>query len=79
MRPRLTKIVNKYKLSGAGAGQMSSEDEDDYGNFDINRCEGGDNYAIFVESNNEVFLLYWWHCLDEEGFFQSTLCILEKF
>ena len=78
VRPRLDKIFNTYELGGAGAGKMRSEDEDDYVHFDITRCEAGDNRAIF-ENENEVFLLYWWHYLDEKGFVQLTLCIMGKF
>ena len=55
VRPRLAKIVSKCELNGAGAGQMSLEDEDDYGHFYITRCEAGDDRAIFLKMRPRRF------------------------
>ena len=64
---------------GAGAGQIRAKDDVDFGRFDITRCEKGDNRANFISTENDSWLLYWWHRLDQEGFVQFTLCVLDKF
>ena len=79
IRPKLAKMVSDYELSGAGAGQMRSENADDYGHFYINRCEDGDDRRNCCKAHNDSFLLYWWHRLDTEGFVQFTICVLDKF
>lgn len=45
--PRLVKIVNRFKLIGAGARQMRLEEDDDYRYFDITRYEEGIDCANF--------------------------------
>ena len=79
VRPRLIQIINNYELSGAGGGQMRSEDDGNFGSFDITRCEEGDDRKNFISKDSESWLLYWWHRLDQEGFVQFTLCVLDKF
>ena len=79
IRPRLASIVANYELSGAGAGQMREEGCDEYGHFDLSQCVAGDDRRNFIKNSTESYLLYWWHCLDEDGFVQFTLCVLDKF
>ena len=55
-----------------------NKEDDDYGIVDLTKCIGGDYRGTFIDSANESYLLYWWHKLDEEGFVQFTLCILDK-
>lgn len=74
----MAKLVTRYELSGAGAGQMRLELEGEYEHFDITRYDAGDNRANLLENENESYLLYWWHRLDQDGFVQYTLCILDK-
>ena len=58
---------------------MRSADDDEFGTFDITRCEEGDDRKNFITKESESWLLYWWHRLDEQGFVQFTLCVLDKF
>ena len=78
-RPKLAKMCADYKLSGAGGGQQRDENDSLYGHFDANNCVDGDDRRKFCHSSSDVYLLYWWHCLDEEGFLQFTICTLDCF
>ena len=78
IRPKLGVMINKYELIGAGSGQRD-EDHDDYGKVDLTKCVDGDDCSNFISSPNESYLLYWWNKLDQEGFVQFTLCVLDKF
>ena len=79
IRPRLASMVENYELSGAGSGQCREEKQDQYGHFGLDLCEDGDDRKNFVKNGNESYLLYCWRRLDEEDFFQFTICILNKF
>ena len=76
---RLATIVNEfneYDLSGAdaGAGQMRDERDNDYGHFDLERCDNGDDQKNFLENKDkEYYLVYWWYQLDNERFVQLTM------
>ena len=78
VRPLLATMISNYELSGNGAGQRSSENED-YGRVDLSLYIAGDDRASFLLNTSSFFLLYWWHKLDGEGFVQFTLCIIDKF
>ena len=79
VRPKLAVMVNKYELSGNGAGQRSEEDED-YGRVDFDNFFDGDDRGNYLESgSNSSYLLYWWHKFDVEGFVQLKSCTLDKF
>ena len=79
IRPKLAKMVANYELSGNGAGQRSEEDED-YGRVDLEKCVDGDDRGTYLESgSNSSYMLYWWHKLDVEDFVQFTICTLDKF
>jgi len=76
--PKLTYIVNQYKLSGVGAGQRN-EEGDNFGRVYITKCIDGDDCSNFIHSLTSMYSLYWWHKLDIEGFVKFTVCILDKF
>ena len=78
IRPKLSGMIAKYELSGAGSGQKNTE-EDGYGHVDLDLCEDRDDRRNFIKSDSESYLLYWWHRLDEEDFVQFTICALDKF
>ena len=78
-RPLMMKMINNYELSGAGGGQCRSEEDENFGSFDIARCEEGDDRANFLDNKSNSYLLYWWQRFDDEGFLQFTLCKLDTF
>ena len=78
IRPKLAGMIANYELSWAGVGQLG-EDKDEYGHVDLDKCVDGDNWRNFIRDSKESYLLYWWHRLDDEGFIQFTICVLEKF
>lgn len=66
-------MIHKYKLSGSGGGQRA-EDDSNHGRVHIEQCVEGNDGANFIESGiKEIYLLYWLHKLDVEGFVQFTL------
>ena len=79
IQPKLATMVHKYELSGNGAGQRSEEDGD-YGCVDLEKCVDGDDRGNYIDAGtNSSYLLYWWHKLDNEGFVQFTICVLDRF
>ena len=78
VHPLLATMMSNYELSGNGAGQRSSRNED-YGCVDLSLYVAGYDRASFLFNLFSSFLLYWWQKLDGEGFVQFTLCILNTF
>ena len=65
IHPKLTVIINKYKLSGVGTGQRC-EGNYVYGIVYLTKFVDGDDQANFISSPNNSYLLYWWHKLSVE-------------
>ena len=79
IRPKLAKMISNYELSGVGGRQMRDEDNEHYGQFDLEDCVDGDDRKSFIHQHSDISLLYWWHRLDEEGYLQFTICVLDIF
>ena len=46
----------------------------------MEKCVDGDDRGNYIEAGtNSSYLLYWWHKLDNEGFVQFTICVLDRF
>lgn len=77
MKNHLHAMVIKWERSGSG-GQQRSDHAEDWGTFDPDLVEDGDDRQNFLPTGNAnmYYLLYYWHKLDEEGYLQFTLAKL---
>lgn len=76
-KPLLHDMVERYELSGQGA--MSRYDENaDWGQFDITKCNGIDDRSAFLRNNNATYLLYWWNKMLEEDILEFSCVHLPK-
>ena len=71
IRPMLKKMIVNYEESGQGC--MSKHDDTaDWGNFDIELCDGNDDRSRFLLHQQQTYLLYWWAKLDEYNLLSFT-------
>ena len=71
IRPMLKKMIINYEESGMGC--MSKHDDSaDWGNFDIELCDGNDDRSRFLLHPAQTYLLYWWAKLDEYNLISFT-------
>ena len=71
IRPMLKKMIVNYEESGMGC--MSKHDDSaDWGNFDIELCNGNDDRSRFLLHPAKTYLLYWWAKLDEYNLLSFT-------
>ena len=77
MRPKVLKLCDGYERSGAGGGQRSLEDDEDFGCFDIENLIDGNDMRNFLGSNGSD-VLYWWRVLFDEELLHFTLAVLPE-
>ena len=78
MKNKLLTMMKAWEQSGNGAGQRDvSFGDDGWGHFDPETMDGDDR-AQFLRNPNEYYLLYFWHCIDEEGVIAQTLSQLPQ-